>query len=404
MIVVAALLMMAPASAGGGALPQQMHLPDTSVNASTPAKKKPPAQQAPSDTSTVSPVTVISGGKPAPADAEVHMQGSLDEPDQLVGIWPGGGAFNEGFTGHVRLRCMIDVHGLAERCEVADETPSGKGFAKAAMEMRATIKLAPAMGPDGPINSEKVISVTFTPPERRISGADVAHALATDYTLLKFNQQNGIELRKVTMLNSPIWVQAASFDDLAHAYPAGAQGQEGYAVDHCAVRKDGRLENCQIIKEDPGGKGFGNAALALSKHFRVDPQLASAPHRDELWVDLPIRFPSARELAERPVMAPTWVATFDPAKSVKLFPPEAVAQGLTTGRGVARCTVAADGSLSACTPEPGEPNGLGFSEAAAKLAGAMKMNLWAADALPVEGGVVHIPIRLNLKASPSPGP
>jgi hypothetical protein len=27
------------------------------------------------------------------------------------------------------------------------------------------------------------------------------------------------------------------------------------------------------------------------------------------------------------------------------------------------------------------------------------MNLWAADGSPVEGAVVHIPIRLNLKAA-----
>jgi hypothetical protein len=33
-----------------------------------------------------------------------------------------------------------------------------------------------------------------------------------------------------------------------------------------------------------------------------------------------------------------------------------------------------------------------------KLASAMRMNLWSADGAPVEGGVIHIPIRLNLKA------
>ena len=75
-----------------------------------------------------------------------------------------------------------------------------------------------------------------------------------------------------------------------------------------------------------------------------------------------------------------------------------MASGLTTGRGVARCLVANDGSLTKCAPEAGDPAGLGFSEAAAKLASTMKMNLWSTDGAPVEGGVVHIPIRLNLKA------
>jgi hypothetical protein len=100
---------------------------------------------------------------------------------------------------------------------------------------------------------------------------------------------------------------------------------------------------------------------------------------------------------ERVIHAPRWITGVDPKSVPKLFPPEAVAQGLTTGRGVARCTVGADGVLTACAPEPADPDGLGFSEAAVRLASGMKMNLWSADGAPVEGGVVHIPIRLNLK-------
>jgi hypothetical protein len=102
-------------------------------------------------------------------------------------------------------------------------------------------------------------------------------------------------------------------------------------------------------------------------------------------------------------MAPAWLTSFDAKAAPRLFPPEAVAQGLATGRGVARCTVGAGGALAACVPEPGDPDGLGFSEAAAKLASGMKMNLWSADDAPVEGGVVHIPVRLNLKSAGNAG-
>jgi hypothetical protein len=80
-----------------------------------------------------------------------------------------------------------------------------------------------------------------------------------------------------------------------------------------------------------------------------------------------------------------------------VFPPEAAAQGLSSGRGVARCVVAVDGGLTDCTPEVGDPDGMGFSEAAAKLASTMKMNPWSADAAPVDGAVVRVAIRLNLK-------
>lgn len=328
-----------------------------------PAMGQPPS-------TTVSPVTVEpTTKKPPPPDAKIQT----DDPDQLFAVWPAG-VISEGFEAHVRLHCLIDVHGLAEHCEVADETPSGKGFGRAALELRPTIKLAPVLKAGRPVAAEKTIGVTFVTPE-----------------------DNAPERKRVTMLNAPVWVAAASFDDLVAATPANARGQEGYVVEHCAVRRNGRLEGCYETKEEPAGLGFANAALALARKFRVDPQIAAAPYPDELWVDLPIRFPGAEELQSRTVMAPSWLATFDPSQGLKLFPPEAVAAGLTTGRGVARCVVGRDGVLGTCTPEAGDPDGLGFSEVAARLASTMKMNLWSNDGAPVEGGVVHIPIRLNLK-------
>jgi hypothetical protein len=209
-------------------------------------------------------------------------------------------------------------------------------------------------------------------------------------------------MRQVTMLDNPVWIAAATFDDLARAYPAKGDGVEGYAAAHCRVERSGAragaLRDCQIIKETPLDRGFGAAALGLAAKFRVAPTAAaSAPNSTPVWVDVPIRMPPPAELADRTVMAPLWMAGLDPRATPHVFPPEAVASGLTTGRGVARCTVAADGTMTACAPETGEPDGLGFSEAAAKLATGMRMNLWSADAAPVEGGVVHIPIRLNLK-------
>ena len=210
---------------------------------------------------------------------------------------------------------------------------------------------------------------------------------------------NPSSLYKATEITDPVWTEAATFDDLAAAYPVGAGGTEGYAAARCRVRRDGGMEGCALIKEAPDDQGFGKAALHLAEtRFKVDPGLAAHQHTPVL-VDIPVRFPTRQELADRTVMAPSWLTGLDPAATPKLCPPEAVAQGLTTGRGVARCTVGPGGALTACVPEPGDPDGLGFSEAAAKLAGGMKMNLWSNDAAPVEGGVVHIPVRLNLKTA-----
>jgi hypothetical protein len=350
----------------------------------------------PAPTATVSPVTVTPQTKPPPADLKIDMQGGTDDLDQMVVIWPGG-AYQTRRDGKVTLRCLVDAHGLAERCDVASEEPKGRGFGKAALEMRVTFKLAPTLGPDGPISAMKTIALSFKAPDTDVDYGSQSASMHLDASKITV-AHNALELHPVTMLDYPVWAAAANFDDLAKAYPAKGGGAEGYAVAHCKVARDGALSGCQVIKETPEHQDFGKAATVLAAaKFRVIPALAAGRHDAPLWVDVPIRLPPPAALADRTVMAPAWLTTLDPAKTPKLFPPEAATAGLTTGRGVARCTVGADGTMTACAPETGEPDGLGFSEAAAKLASGLKMNLWSADGAPVEGGVVHIPIRLNLK-------
>jgi len=350
----------------------------------------PPAQPS----RTVSPVVVTPPAKPPEPDVKVEMTGGDDDLDQQVVIWPAT-ARQAGRNGRVSLRCKIDIHGLAEKCDVVSETPQGQGFGRAALELRPTFKLPPTQGPDGPIEAVKTISIRFKAPDTDINLGKVLSGQVDPSTM----RGNPLKMRAVTMLDYPVWAQAATFEDLAAAYPAKGGGVEGYAVAHCHVLHTGALTTCQVIKETPDRRDFGKAALGLAaSKFRVSPQLAAIRHNSPVWVDVPIRLPPPAQLADRTVTAPAWITGVDVENAPKLFPPEAAASGLTTGRGVARCVVASDGSLTDCTPEAADPAGLGFSEAAAKLATGMRMNLWSADGAPVEGGVVHIPIRLNLKA------
>lgn len=364
------------------------------------AQGEPPASTTPPSTVSGVTVTAPASAKPPAADVAINMQGSTDDIEQQIVVWPAG-AYETRANGRVTLRCQIDVHGLAERCDVAYEWPQGLGFGKAAMVLRPTFKLAPTLGPNGPIATTKNIQISFRAPDHHVSGADVALAM-TDMAMmdtLTFAADRPLDLRKVTIIENPLWAAAANFEDLANAYPAKGGDVEGYAVDHCMVARSGVLHDCVTTKEEPEGRGFGKAALALAPKFKVTRELADAPHRTpQVWVDVPIRFPPPQERADHTVMAPTWITAIDSKASPRLFPPEAVARGLVTGRGVVRCTVDSDGSMTSCVPEPGDPDGLGFSEAAAKLAPGLKMNLWSADGAPVQGGVVHIPIRLNLKA------
>jgi len=352
---------------------------------------------------TVSPVDVSPPHSPPAPDVRVEMRGSDDQPGHGVAIWPQT-AYQARDDGRVTLRCLIDVHGLAERCDVAFESPKGKGFGKAALHMRPTFKLEPTQGPDGPVEAIKFIAVAFRAPDtytQKTYGGSCSSGLADNVmcsTVMGTQIFNGaLAMQRVTMLDFPVWTQAASFDDLARAYPAKAGGADGYAAAHCRVLRSGDLTECRIIKEAPEGQGFGKAALSLASQFRVAPKLAATHHSTALWVDVPIRFPARAELADRTITAPLWTLGFDTSQPPRIFPPEAAANGVRTGRGVARCIVGADGSMTQCVPESAEPEGLGFSETAAKLASAMKMNLWSADGAPVVGGVVHVPVRLNLK-------
>ena len=93
----------------------------------------------------------------------------------------------------------------------------------------------------------------------------------------------------------------------------------------------------------------------------------------------------------------------DRTRVARLYPALAIERGVTTGRGVAECTVGRDGALTGCHPLPGDPDGLGFSESAVLVAQVMQMNLWTDEGGPVEGAVIRLPIRFNL-ATPAAAP
>lgn len=353
---------------------------------------------------TVSPLVVTGQAKEAPpVDVSVSVTSNEDSAvGQYVAVWPAG-AWERRIDGHVVLTCLVDVHGLAEHCRVAFEKPGGRGFGAAALELQPTLKLNPLKGADGqPVAAKMNIGLEFRAPNSTDNMQDLASRASVggsggiNAANLSISQ-NPISMRSIVMMNHPVWVEAPSFEDLARAYPRRGGGAEGYAVAHCEVERSGVLTRCVASKELPPAKGFGPAAIALAHRFKVSAEVMKyAPHGAPIEVDIPIRFP-APGAVDRTVSAPSWLAGFDPDQAPKLFPPDAAAKGLTSGRGVARCRVTPAGGLADCAPDSGDPDGIGFSEAAVKLAATMRMNLWSADAQPVAGGTVRVAIRLNLE-------
>jgi TonB family protein len=360
---------------------------------------------------TVSPVTVSPSPDKGPITVTIDQHAEQQSPwgGDFTAIWPAG-AYNAGVDGHVILNCVIDAHGLAESCQIAKETPAGKKLGAAALELRPTFKLKPATDADGqPVTAVMALNVTFKAPAQDFDQQKLMDQIykrsnrGLDFGTLDLPPNpNKLVMRGVTMMDNPVWIDAASFDDLAAAYPAKGGGAEGYVAAHCRVErsgdKAGTLHDCQVIKESPAGLGFAKAGLDLATKFRAETvALAKLSSHEQVWVDIQMRLPAPTPAAgERTITAPRWIVTVDPKILPQLFPPQAAAKGLSDGNGVARCHVAGDGTLTGCVPEDADPNGLGFAEVAARVASKMRMNLWSADGAPVDGGVVHVPIHLSL--------
>lgn len=91
---------------------------------------------------------------------------------------------------------------------------------------------------------------------------------------------------------NPKWLSRPSPEQMARYYPTGAleDGVQGRVVLSCRVTVKGTLEACAPVSETPAGQGFGEAALKVSRFFRMSPQMVDGRPVDGASVKVALSF------------------------------------------------------------------------------------------------------------------
>jgi protein TonB len=76
------------------------------------------------------------------------------------------------------------------------------------------------------------------------------------------------------VITRPQWISQPSPEQMARHYPERALEREiqGRAVLQCRVTASGQVTACTVAGQTPANAGFGEAALKVSRYFRMSPQ------------------------------------------------------------------------------------------------------------------------------------
>jgi hypothetical protein len=164
--------------------------------------------------------------------------------------------------GLATLQCTATEAGALTTCAVVSEYPTDLGLGSSALQLVPLIRVGP--GADkGSVAGRVRVPVYF----RIVPGSP-------------------------DVIQNPDWAALPTSDELLKwaALSPNQQRTHGGAALNCAVDVDGHLFDCQVVREDPLGQGYGAAALRVATHLRMFPKTRAAEPVRGARVALPFRF------------------------------------------------------------------------------------------------------------------
>ena len=314
----------------------------------------------------------------APGDSNPDWIRKPDGND-IANVFPKK-ALEKQVGGSASIRCQVTVEGFLEACKVMFEAPEGMNFGAAGLQLAPQFRMSPKVrGGKAVPGGEVTIPINWEEPKGFAS-----------------------LMQSTPVVLDPPWSRTPSQAQINAAWPKGAAGlTSGQAALRCALAKSGQLRGCNVISENPPGKGFGRAARELATLFQVnvDP---TDKHLSDFKVDLPFRFRDPALPDNRKLTRPHWIASLTPEGMAAVYPDAAIKAGVTSGEGAATCVVTVEGRLGACEAAREKPGGLDFAAAAVKAASMMRMNPWTKEGDTLEGLKVTVPFQFHWDNSPAP--
>ena len=316
-------------------------------------------------------------GVVTPAIAEDTKADWLHRPtrEELRAIWPRKAA-EKGVDGSAKVRCTVSVQGALSDCLILREDPKGMGFGDAAIALTPQFLMKPPTHNGQPYGGETVdIPVNFAGPE--------------------FPSFLGR-----TLLSHIQWLAAPTYADVVAAYPAKAREENvsGHASLDCEFARNGRLDRCEVIAEEPKGMGFAKAAKSLVGGFVGPITYSGGKPTLGKRTTIAFAFPIGMLSGGDPLIGrPSWTQLPELADPKSNYPPEARTANVKSGDVVLSCLIGEAGRIRDCAAESQQPAGFGFGESALALSSDLLVNPWTEEGLPTVGGRVWVPVRFRLE-------